>query len=208
MNSTWPSPAARSAVSTTFCDARIEARSEAVGRQSTRATGRPNRSRRVPSVTRESGLGACSAWTRMARTLRAGSARRRRARAEGAEVAEAGRDVAQVPEQLGRQRPAPAGLDQRGQRPDRLGREGKVAGEEEERAVEELPSRCAASVTRSAPCTLDPGRGRVDGVEAGAADQFGRSPGRCTRCGPTAARRRTDRPGPGRCRAPGGALGG
>ena len=76
------------------------ARSEAVGRQSTWAMGCPNRSRRVP-VSPGVGLGACSAWARRARTLldgigaaQAGELWRR--------VADAGHDVAEVPEQLGR----------------------------------------------------------------------------------------------------------
>jgi hypothetical protein len=58
------SPAVRRAVSTAFWDARIEARSEAVGRQATRATGRPNEAgediAHVPLTSAGSGRRRCA----------------------------------------------------------------------------------------------------------------------------------------------------
>ena len=71
------------------------------GRQSTWATGSPNRSRRVPSVTRESGSGACSPWTRRARTPRGIVGPAQAITSEDAEIPEAGGDVTQVPSHPG-----------------------------------------------------------------------------------------------------------
>jgi hypothetical protein len=113
MSSTRPTPAARSAASTTFCDARIEARSDSAGLQSSRATGRPNASRRVPSVTRESWLGACSAWARRTSTPLASSDRRTRADREGADRRQSSDDVAEVAGRPCRHWPPTEALDQR-----------------------------------------------------------------------------------------------
>ena len=132
-----------------------------------RATGSPNRSRRQPSVTLESGFGACSPCTHIISTRPAGAPPPAQVGPHhGGDVAKARGHVAQVRGQVDQQRPAHSPLGQGRDGPDGRAHNGGRPGQEEEDNVEQVT--LALHLVGDPERALDVGAlGGVRVVEAG-----------------------------------------